>query len=279
MNKTCSNYTSMRTRERESQCSSRESEGASEETGETFKRLAGYEGGAMHFFQSKTHTPMVDVAGPKGIHEHVSEVLHAAGARELQLMEPLEQVIIGMGSSSTGMHQPGDVVFHTEPHHWQHFEASHSSAVARVQFSLGTGGAGAGEASMGRLLPLLAALCAILSAAARLRAACLSALLRAAGALGAGVAGGVLHESQSYMHMPEPVMLLKGIQEQLGCARQVVLTVLTLHMLGSLSQTRLVLTGSSCMQKPTATGTGTVGGSFGPHHVQQSSAEQFAWSM
>jgi len=68
----------MRTRERESQCSSRESEGASEETGETFKRLAGYEGGAMHFFQSKTHTPMVDVAGPKGIHEHVSEVLHAA---------------------------------------------------------------------------------------------------------------------------------------------------------------------------------------------------------
>ena len=65
---------------------------------------------------------------------------------------------------------------------------------------------------------------------------CLSALLRAAGALGAGVAGGVLHESQSYMHIPEPVMLLKGIQEQLGCARQVVLTVLTLHVLGSWSE-------------------------------------------
>lgn len=228
----------------------------------------------MHFFQSKMHTPIVDVAGPKGIHEQVSELLHAAGARELQLMDPFEQVIIGMGSSSTGMHQPGDVAFHTEPHHWQHFEASHSSAVARVQFSLG---AGAGAGAVGPLA-LLAALRAILAAAARLRAACLSALLRA-GALGAGVAGGVLHESQSYMHMPEPVMLLKGIQEQPGCARQVVLTTLILHVLGSLSQTRLVLTGSSCMQKPTGTGTGTVGGMLGPHHVQQSSAEQFVWSM
>ena len=67
------------------------------------------------------------------------------------------------------MYEYPDLFIHT--YHWQHFEASHSSAVARVQFSLGTGGAGAGEASMGRLLPLLAALCAILSAAARLRAA------------------------------------------------------------------------------------------------------------
>ena len=40
----------------------------------------------------------------------------STGARELQLMDPFEQVIIGMGSSSTGMHQPGDVAFHTEPH-------------------------------------------------------------------------------------------------------------------------------------------------------------------
>ena len=50
-------------------------------------------------------------------------------------------------------------------YHWQHFEASHSSAVARVQLSLGTGGTGVGAVST-----CLTALRAILSAAARLRA-------------------------------------------------------------------------------------------------------------
>ena len=53
-------------------------------------------------------------------HAHILHThTHAAqftGARELQLCEPLEQVIIGMGSSSTGMHHPGAVAFHAEPH-------------------------------------------------------------------------------------------------------------------------------------------------------------------
>jgi hypothetical protein len=57
------------------------------------KWLRGYEGGAMHFFQSKTHTPMADVGGPNGIQVQESDVLHAFGVRELQLMEPLEHVI------------------------------------------------------------------------------------------------------------------------------------------------------------------------------------------
>lgn len=98
--------------------------------------------GAEHFFQSKTHTPIVDEGGPKGIQEQVSETLQAAGVREAQEGPPLEHCIIGIGTSRTGMHQPGAVLLKAEPHHWQHLVASHSSAVARVQLSLGTGGEG-----------------------------------------------------------------------------------------------------------------------------------------
>jgi hypothetical protein len=63
------------------------------------------------------HTPMGVPGGPKGIHEHVSDALQEAAGNELQLWEPLEHFIMGMGSSSTGIHQPVAVAFQTEPHH------------------------------------------------------------------------------------------------------------------------------------------------------------------
>lgn len=63
------------------------------------------------------HTPMAVPGGPKGIQEHVSDVLQVAAGKLLQLCDPLEHVIMGIGSSSTGMHHPAAVVFHTDPHH------------------------------------------------------------------------------------------------------------------------------------------------------------------
>ena len=113
-----------------------------------------------HFLKSKRHTPIGDEGGPKGIHEHVSDLLHTAAGKVLQDMAPLEHVIIGIGSSSTGMHHPGAVVFHAEPHHWQHLLASHSSAVGSVQFSLGTGGTGAATGATLLVLLPFACLCA-----------------------------------------------------------------------------------------------------------------------
>ena len=60
---------------------------------------------------------LVDLAGS----ERVSKTQATGGVLKEAMyingsLHALEQVIIGMGSSSTGMQKPGDVVFHTEPH-------------------------------------------------------------------------------------------------------------------------------------------------------------------
>mmetsp|Transcript_60291 Transcript_60291/g.88304 ORF Transcript_60291/g.88304 Transcript_60291/m.88304 type:complete len:243 (+) Transcript_60291:67-795(+) len=213
------------------------------------------------------HTPMGEVGGPKGIHEHVFDTLHTAAGREEQLWEPLEQVIIGMGSSRTGMHQPGSVVLNAEPHHWQHLEASHSSEVARVQLSLGAGGTGA--------LRLLACFVASFSMAADLRTACFLLMCRV-GMVGAGVAGGALQASQSYMQMPAPVGSRGDVGIHLQLSMQVVLTKLIAQEDGTLSHTRLVATGNTGMHQPMGT---TVGAILGPHQLQHLSDEQSVWLM
>ena len=138
----------------------------------------------MHFFQSKMQTPMLVPGGPKGIHEHASVALHVAAGSEVQLTPDLEHCSIGIGTSSIGMHQPGDVAFMAGPHHWQHFLASHSSAVATVQLRFGAGGTGAAIALF---------LC--------LRASRFSAADLCVATEADGVGGG-LQVSQSYMHMP-----------------------------------------------------------------------------
>ena len=54
----------------------------------------------------------------------------------------LEHIIDGIGSSITGMQNPGDVAFHTVPHQLQHGCPSHSTTVVALHVSLGFGAGG-----------------------------------------------------------------------------------------------------------------------------------------